>query len=234
MKMQVVGNGPNAETFAQVDPSFQALRTSVKPAEWQATGSAVQGGHYRVGFMGAALAGALVAPNEILSVRWADPARVCVVERLSLGVLWSAVSSPVDLDLSLYRATNFTANSSGSGSTTPTPAKARGNMPASQFLNAGELRVHGTAALTAGTHTLDTSPSAYWIAQPQIGFGTAAVAGLHFAPIFDVWRRVDLGNHPEVFAANEGFVVRLESIALAASNSIKLVGIMEWYETAVF
>ena len=219
------GTGPNSSVEMQVDPTRSAGRVSIQPAEVNVKDGQILGGHYKTGFIGGALAGALTAPNVLLQSRWVDTARVQELQRITLGVLCTAFSSGISLDVALYVVRGMTATGSGTGSTTPTPTRAKGTMPASQWPGNGELRVHGTAALTAATGgTLDASPFAYWVYQ---------VTAVQQYNDKDFVREIELRGHPITLVAGEGIIARFETLNLPASNTIKLVGTIEHTERTV-
>jgi hypothetical protein len=66
----------------------------------------------------------------------------------------------------------------------------------------GASRIASTAALTAGTKTLDTQP----IGQYSAAFGTGT--SIQWIPQFDLFHIDPGGEAPLVLATNEGFVIR--------------------------
>lgn len=195
---------------------------SVVPMAFNLQG--LTGGHYAASFIGGSLSGALTAPNQVGTIRWGSPTKYMIPLRLSIQVLCTAFSTGISLDFALYKATQITSNSSGSGSTTVTnPSKMRsGSMNQSEFTSFGELRWVGTAALTAGTQTLDAAPITYAVAK---------LTAVQDAPALDMYV-VGAGKYPVVLGVNEGLILRLESLNLPASNTLKIYGNLEWVEVA--
>ena len=182
------------------------------------------GGHFVVGLNSGAIAGALTAPNQVLSIRWQHTDLKMIPLRLSLSVLCSAFSTGVSLDFAAYIARGFTTNASGGTAlTAPTKTHSVG-MAGSIFSSNGDFRIASTTELTPGTQSLDPNP---------IGTAWAQITAVQQAAAFDLYTVTDVGQHPIVLNNNEGLVVRLESVNLAASNSIKIRGRLEWVETAL-
>ena len=86
----------------------------------------------------------------------------------------------------------------------------------------GDLRVATTAALTAGTRTLDGA-----------GFACATIYTQNAAGCGDTQQSVyaceAAGLHPIVFAKNEGFIVRVPS-AQGANGVVKYYIAISWCE----
>ena len=74
----------------------------------------------------------------------------------------------------------------------------------------GEIRVVTTAALGAGTKTLDTQEIGRITTHSSGGTGSATpIIGSIFLPIYDLFEQDAAdGEHPVVLAQNEGLVVR--------------------------
>ena len=179
------------------------------------------GGHFVVGISSGAIAGALTAPNQVVSIRWQDTRLKMIPLRISIDVLCSAFSSGVSLDFAVYKATNFTANASGGTAiTAPTKANNTG-MSASIFTSSGDFRVASTTQLTAGTQSLDSNP---------FGTGWAPFTAVEQAVKMDLYTVTDFGQYPVTLNNNEGIVIRSESVNIGASNSIKIRGRIEWVE----
>jgi hypothetical protein len=183
------------------------------------------GGHYSVGIRSGDIAGALTAGanGQLISIRWQDTRMLMVPLRLELQVLCKAYSSGNSLDLAVYIARNFTTNASGSGSVTYSQPSKHQNarMNQSLLISNGEFRVAGTTGLTPGTQTLDATP---------IATGAVEITAVQQVRSLTMITPPDGGEHPIVIGNNEGLIVRLESINLAASNTIAVYGRFIWAE----
>lgn len=226
MPMEIVqaGSGSGASTFVQVDPTHSAGRVTIRPTDHVVGG--VQGGHYFLNATTGAIS-AVAAAGQIFAVRWNDPSKVMLLEKLTVSSVCTAFSTGTGADLEAVRASSYTANASGGTAITPstTSQMARlSSMAPSSFNTYGELRVSTTLALTAGTQTLDTA-----------GFGAvqlgATAAGGGAGPA-DLYNRAT-GQHPIVVANNQGFVIRAAT-AVPSSNSFRYSVTMSWIELAAY
>jgi len=195
----------------------------VSPIPYVANGRT--GGHFSVGFLSGTIAGPVTAgaTGQVISIRWQHTDLKFIPLRLSLDVLCSAFSSGVSLDFAAYIARAFTTNASGGTQITAPTKGSSVSMAGSIFTSNGDFRVSSTTNLTAGTQSLDANP---------IGTAWAPFTAVEQAAKFDLYTVADFGQHPVVLGNNEGLIVRLETANLAASNSIKIRGRLEWAETA--
>ena len=113
-------------------------------------------GHYRWGALSGLIPAALAANSEILQFRWSDATRLCIINsiKISAAVSTTFFAAGVPLQISLTKATAWTAV--GTGGTRPAVAatlKKRSSM-GSSLLGANDIGVATTAALGAGTKTL--------------------------------------------------------------------------------
>jgi hypothetical protein len=224
-----VGNNSNVE--AQVDPTFGALRASIRPLEFAPQGGPV-GGHYYVTAVTGTLAVSLAAGSPLFSMRWTDTRMVMVLQSLQVaGGQLAAVTAGNPVGLEAIVARNFTTDYTG-GSSNVVPAagsqRARSSvMATSLFAANGGIRVATTAAMSSGVNTLDTA-----------GFGAtfiqAGAASSGFGPN-DLYRYRDPAQHPVVLAANEGIVVRSNATnAWPAGATWQLYFIAAWAEVPAF
>jgi hypothetical protein len=228
MDVVLKGVGVNDNIEQQVDPSRNAARVAIQPTEWLVGG--VQGGHYNLCATTGAVAGAVTAAAQVFSVRWNDPSKKMLLERVSVSGVCAAFSSGVGADLQLVLAHSFTANAGASNKTAIVPSTTSqmsrlSTMAASSFNAYGEIAVCTTAALTAGTQTLDTAGvGAAQLQAGAVGYGSGLV---------DLWNRVAYGQHPIVIENNQGFVVSTPT-GWASSNSWRISVNMSWIEIAAY
>ena len=200
MAFAIIGNGG---VIAEVDgTAFRGLRTTPRPTDHGALG------HYSYGGFSGIIPAALAANSEIFQFRWTDPTRFSLIRRVRFHAAVSTTffSAGVPVQIDLVKATAWSA--AGTGGTRVTPAanmKMRTSMGGS-LVAAGDIAIATTAALGAGTKTLESNSLAAIMAAGPI---TASLNGqifptdtiLYDAPIGD-------GQHPLILAQNEGFVVR--------------------------
>ena len=90
--------------------------------------------------------------------------------------------------------------------------------------SAPDIRIASTAALTAGTRTLETVALAS-AAGTTSGVGTS----MPITPLFSH----DPGDYPLILAQNEGFIIT-NGIAMGAAGVINLIVNIEFAEAASF
>jgi len=222
MGIQLIGNGG---VVADVDGStFRALQTTLRPTDHGAFGS------YTFGAFTGILPAALAANSEIFQFRWTDASRLCLINQIKISACVSttffAAGVPVKIDL--VKATAWSA--AGTGGTALTPAallKKRTNM-GSSLVAAGDIRIASTAALGAGTKTLEGSSLSVLAAPGPI---TASLNGQIIAPGTSLHDSdVSNGEHPIVLGQNEGFIIR--SVAVPATGTWEVGIKIDWTEVA--
>lgn len=194
MAIQIQGNGG---AIAEVDgTTWRAIRTNRRPMDYGALGSyAVTG---RTGVMAAGLA----ANSEIFQLRWTDTTRLCAITSVHCsgggGVVAFAAGVTI-LELLVARAWTVAGTLGTSITLTTNNQKLRSSMGTSLV---NDMRVASTAALGAGTKTLDSQPIG------SIVSSVTAVAGEPLWPAAHLYEQAENDNHPIILAANEGIVVR--------------------------
>lgn len=195
MGIQLQGNGG---TIAEVDGSnYRAMRATLRPIDHGSLGS------YRLSLLSGTMAAGLAANSEIYQFRWSDASRLCVVT----SVVWDGLSGSSTAftagfgKCDMMVARSWTADGSGGSAATLTGnnQKNRTNMATTLL---GAARIASTAALTAGTKTLDSQS----IGQYSATFGTTA--NTQWVPQFDLFHADPGGESPLILGQNEGFVVR--------------------------
>jgi hypothetical protein len=228
----LVGSGSNSNIEMQVDPTFQSGRMNLRPLEY--TNNGLIGGHFAIDAITGAMAGAIVANSQILSIRWADSRFIFVLKRFSVAAVCTAFTANALPDLDLIRAISFTANASGGTAIVPSTAAQKvrsASMSGSLFANEGEIRVASTAALTAGTQTLDTAGMACC---PMGNFSAANTVWPGSAGVVDLYRHISLGQHPLILGNNEGLIVRTPTGWATSTLTLKLYFTMEWAEVPAY
>ena len=223
MAIQIQGNGG---TVAEVGANFRGVVSQSKPLEYGALG------HYSWGGLTGILPAALAANSEIFQFKWtpAATANLCVVRYviISAAVTTTFFAAGVPVQVGLYKASAWTV--AGAGGTAVTPAallKRRGTM-ASTSLAAGDMRIATTAALGAGTKTLETESIS-----SVLTAGPTASPGNIFAPGTVLLNaEVSNGEHPIVLAAGEG--LSITSIAVPATGTWQVSVRIGWSETTAY
>lgn len=222
MAIQIQGNGGSV---AEVDgTTFRAQRVTPRPVDHGALGAYAYGGFTGI------LPAALGANSEIFQFRWADATRLAVIRkvRISACVTTTFFAAGVPVQIDLVKSTAW----AGTGGTAISPAallKRRTSM-GSSLLASGDARIATTAALGAGTKTLETLALSTILAAGPI---TASLNGEIIAPGTILWQaEVGDGEHPLVLAQNEGFSIR--SVAVPATGTWQCAINVDWAETTAY
>jgi hypothetical protein len=218
MAIQLQGNGG---TVAEVDgTNYRAMRSTLRPIDYGALGS------YRLSLLSGTMAAGLAANSEVFQFRWSDATRICVVT----SVIWDGLSGSATAfaagfgKVDMLVARSWTADGSGGVAATISGnnAKQRTSMGSTLL---GAVRASSTAALTAGTKTLDTQAIGQYSA--AIGTGTS----VQWMPQFDLFHADPGGESPLILAQNEGFVIRA---TVPATGTWQFGATVCWTELAAY
>lgn len=218
MAIQIQGNGG---TVAEVGgTTFRALRVEQRPVDYGALGI------YRMALLSGTMAAGLAAGANVLSFRWGDATRLCALQRLSLdGLSGSATAFAAGFgNFRAFFARSFTASDSAGTAATLTGNnnKLRTSMGTTLVT---DIRMSATAALTAGTRTLDTqSFGAY-----SQAFGTAT--SVQYATNVLLFGADIAAGMPLVMAQNEGFVVQA---TVPATGTWQFAMSFDWAEVTSY
>jgi hypothetical protein len=223
--IQIQGNGG---AVAEVDgTNYRALRTANRPLDVGALG------HYQFAGVTGAIAAGMAANGELFHFRWTDATRLAVIHKISVtGMRATTAFVAGTIDLKATIARSWTADGSGGTAVTMTGnnQKMRTSMGTSLV---GTIRIATTAALGAGTKTLDTQDIGLIATHSSGGVGSATpIIGSIHLPLTDLFEQdvADL-EHPVILAQNEGVVVR----ATVPGTGVWNLGVMcKWSEVAAF
>lgn len=195
MGIPLTGNsGVTAEVSGT---THRALRVEQRPLDHGSLGV------YRKSLLSGTMAAGLAANSEIYQFRWTHATNLCAVQRVILdGLSGSATAFAAGfgkVDLMLARSWSADGSGGTAGTITGNNGKLRTSMGTTLI---GSVRVSSTAALTAGTKTLDTDP----VGQISLSFGTAV--SVQYANQVYLFGEDPAATHPLVLAQNEGFVLR--------------------------
>lgn len=201
---------------AKVDSYFQALRVSLRPTQvlsWNSVGAQT------------GLLTLVAAAGAIFSFRNSG-ANLLLVRRLEIAfIATTAFTAAQRVDYGLIVARAFTASD-----TTGTPIAVTGNNGKHRTSLATptsvDCRIATTAALVAGTKTLDANHQSQiggWVG--AVGAGVPMTAGNLISH--------DAGDYPLVLAPNEGFNIQNITVMGVGGVGIAYVN-MEFAEVATF
>lgn len=225
MALQIQGN---TGTIIEADGTlFRAMRVANRPLD---TGSL---GHYRLSMATGTIAAALAANAELFQFRWTDATRLAVIHKvlISAGANVAATAAGlVTLEMAMARSWSAAGTGGAAATITGNNQKTRTSMGSTLL---GEARCATTAALGAGTKTLDTQG----VGNLTFGIGTGAItvaADLSLFPKTDLLEMDANEPHPVVCAQNEGFVIRNGATAWPASMTWALGVTVVWAEVAAY
>lgn len=226
MGIQVQGNGG---AIAEVDgTTFRALRITSRPLDHGAFG------HYKFSGVTGAIAAGMAANGELLQLRWVDASRLCVITHVHVDGMFTSTAFAVgSILLKCTIARSWSADGTGGNAATLTGNnnKARTNMGSSLFSTG--FRLATTAALGAGTKTLDANDVGQIQSHSSAGPGAAApIIGSTYLPRTDLFAP-DASNaeHPIVLAQNEGIVIR----ATVPATGVWTLGVsVRWAEVLAY
>lgn len=192
-------------------------------------------GAYRIGAFTGIIPAALTANSEIFQFRWnpSNPtSNLCLIRRVAISASVSttmfAAGVPVQIDM--VKSTGWTA--AGTGGTAISPAatlKRRSSVFGSSLVASGDMRIATTAALGAGTKTLETNSLS------AVAVGGPITAGLNgvFLNNFSLFEAdVSDGDYPLVLEAQEGFSIR--SVAVPATGTWTASITVDWTEVGSY
>lgn len=223
MALQLQGN---SGTVLEVDgTTFRAGRVTQRPPDYGALGM------YRASHLSGTMAAGLAADAEVWQFRWADATRLCLLTRVTLdGMGGSATAFTAGFaKFDLLMARSWSVDGSGGTAMTLTGhnQKLRTSM-GTTILNSspvGAIRGSSTAALTAGTKTLDAQPLGVY----PVTIGTAV--SVQYATVVHLHLTDGVYSHPVVLAQNEGVVMRA---TVPATGTWQFGVTVEWAEVLAF
>ena len=225
MALQIQGN---TGTVIEADGTlFRAMRVANRPLD---VGSL---GHYRLSMATGTIAAAIAAGGELFQFRWTDATRLAVIHKvlISAGANVAATAAGlVTLEMAIARSWSAAGTGGTAATITGNNQKTRTSMGSTLL---GEARCATTAALGAGTKTLDSQG----VGNLTTGIGTGAItvaADLSLFPKTDLLEMDANEPHPVVLAQNEGFVIRNGATAWPLSMTWALGVTVVWAEIAAY
>lgn len=223
MSIQIQGNGG---VVAEVDSNTRALRSTLRPPDAGALG------HYKLGVTSGIIPAALAASSEIFQFRWSDATRICLINRVRISAIVSttffAAGVPVQIDM--VKSTAWSAAGTGGTAVTLAATVKKRTSMGSSVIPAGDIRIATTAALGAGTKTLEANSLGNILAPGPI---TASLNGLIIPPGTELWRSdMAAGEHPLALVSSEGFSIR--SVAVPATGTWQASVEVDWTEVTAY
>jgi hypothetical protein len=187
--------GKDGSTQVAADPTHSALRVTVRPLEVSTLGA------FSKAHNSAIMAAGLAANANIYSFRNGG-SNLALVRKVTITMAGLATAFTAgQATFNMFAARSFTASDSGgtAGTLSGNNAKLRSSFGT---MTISDIRGSATAALTAGTRTLDTDP----MASITTAIGVA-VSTIYIPPSTELWAP-EVGQYPLMLAQNEGFVIQ--------------------------
>lgn len=214
--MAAIQSGADPTKLMTVDPTFLAGRQTLRPQEVL--------GWYSVGVQSGLMTG-VVAGGAIFSLRNIGT-NLLIVRRVGISfICTTAFTAAQRMDFGLIAARTFSASDSGGTAIalTGNNTKSRTSLAAPTNL---DLRIATTAALTAGTKTLDTNNLS------QVG-GWIGAIGATIGPSNNNLVQHDAGDYPIVLANNEG--INIQNLTLMGATGVGIAYVnLEFAEATAF
>lgn len=221
--MAIIQSGANSTNLMSVDPTFAAAHMTLRPPE--------QTGSYQIAAISGAVTG-VGAGSPVFSMRWAPgTGALCMINSVYVSATVTVgFTAAQELEYGMFVARGFTVSDTGGTQQVLSGAnqKMRTSMGTSLFSSGGDMRISSTAALTAGTRTLDSQPmnaNSFW--------SPAATAGSNLSNVNIALFDRQPGEYPIVLANNEGMVIN-NVLAMGAGGVVRLVVYVNWTEVATY
>lgn len=209
---KLLGNASTAA--AEVDPDHKALRTTVRPPEVR--------GAYRLSITSGLTTG-LAAAAPIFAFRWTDTTRVCLVQSIRVNAqVVTGFTAAQEVGLDMISARSWSVVDSGGTAVVFTGNNTK-KRTSHQTSLVNDARISTTAALTAGTRTLDAQPFM------QVVKKAYAAAGNNDPAVDFSFEATEAGSHFIILETNDGFLVR-NTIAQGAAGTMRVNVDVAWME----
>jgi hypothetical protein len=157
-------------------------------------------GSYGLNLISGVMGAGLAAASEVFQFRWTDPVNLACIKQVQVWAGGIAAFTAGVCSLELVHARAWTGD--GSGGTAANLGSNSGKLRTAHGSSlVGAARISSTAALTAGTKTLDNQGIV------SVGGSTTATAGTPLIPPTAMLQPY-AAFYPLIFAQNEGFVLR--------------------------
>jgi hypothetical protein len=220
--MAVIEGGTSAALAETGAAAAKGLHVISKPQDYGSLG------HYQVSVITGAIAAGMAANGEVFQLRWTDATRVCLIQKITVtGLRCTTAFTAGTIDVKATIARSWSA--SGTGGTALTLTSDQANLRTSMGTSlVGDARIATTAALGAGTKTLDTQDIGTIVTHT----GAVAAVGNITLPMVDLFEcDVTDGEHPITLVQNEGIVVR----ATVPATGVWNIGVqVKWCELTAF
>lgn len=206
---------PSGVWYQEIDQDWRAARVAISPP---------QGPWFMLTAESGAIAG-VAAGASIFSLRNAHASLKVMISRIGVRYfITTAFTAAQELGIDIFRATSWSVSDSGQTAVTVIPKlSVTGTSLFSGAAN-GDMRISTTAAISAGTRTLDTQP----IFRKSITAQNTA-GGLILDEVIEFNEN---GDCPLILGNNEGIIIS-PRVTLGAAGVMRLQVRPRWRELAV-
>lgn len=216
MSIQVAGF---SNVVAEVETASRAQRVTTRPLDTVTSGL----GSYAIAVTTGTMAAGISADSEFCQFRWTSTTSHALIRRVNLqAIALGTAFAAGQCIFSMIAARSFSAAGTGGG--VATISGNNGKLYTTMgTTGVGEIRIATTAALGAGTKTLDTQPLARW------NQGVANTAWLSIAPTDSDLFNAYLNRYPLRLNTNEGFVL---TTTVPGTGTWSATVTIEWEEVS--
>jgi hypothetical protein len=180
-------------------------------------------GSYAISATSGTIAAGQGANSPIFSFRWTDTVNAALIHRVAISMMSLGTGFAVGAaTFGIIAARAFTGSDTGGTPLTLTTNNGKRKTGFSTTL-VGDMRIASTAALGAGTRTLDAQDFGL------LQCGITASVNTVFQPTTNLWAPDQSSAWPLELVTNEGFVVRA---TVPATGTWQAQVTVEWSETA--
>ena len=227
MDVRLVGHDANAQEFVQIDPTYNALRASLRPIEYKPVVGGLIGGHFRLGCQTGTMTAGIASAAQVFQVWWNSPTKLFLLKLFKVQCATGTGFAATTLGCPLELIVGHGATSAGSGGTAITlkanQNRMRQDMGGSELASSGEIRVASVGAVTAaGGQVLESSAIGECMGAPN--------ATLAQSPEMFLFDSKEHGDHPLTLVTGDTLVVR--TLNPAATGTWYADFTMAWAEVA--
>jgi hypothetical protein len=226
--MAIIQSGASDSVIVNIgEAAAKGLHNIAKPQDYGTLG------HYAVSVQTGSIGAGSAANSELLQLRWTDSTRVCVItEIVCNGMVAFTAFAAGSITLNATICRSWSGDGSGGTPITLTgdTNQLRASMGASLM---GSARVSTTAALTAGTKTIDSQPIGMITSHSSGGVASATpIIGSIYLPTPQLYKcDIASGEHPITLVQNEGLIIR----STVPATGVWVAGFtIKWMELSAF
>lgn len=216
--MAIIRSGLSARELLEVDSTSRAVKVTFKGAEML--------GGFRMQFTSGTIA-ASTAAGIIYAFQYFGT-NMAVVTNVSIGFRAIAGNTVGSQVVSLWPTRSYTVIDSTGAATAPT-LKGQTVTPNISYQMQTNIRIANTGMISGGTGTDDANPySSLIVAIP------GNISPMPVQSFFSSNLGFSQSQHPMIFAQNEGFRIRADTIFGGGTDTEVAIVNVEWIETASY